>query len=356
MVHQDGHIRASDAAERSGGTWEVVEPAHEIVLPVPRQCGALPFAFEERYGPLPSRLGSSGVLALPGGRVSGEHGWPLTNDRQLIADATAVPAYRLDVGPVGAPPEVRRLAGRVVSLTSVWAGSNFAHFLVDGLARLALVERSAVGPSDWYVVAPTGGAEDWVERAGLPLDRVVWARPGVEYVADELVVSSFPRPGRVCPAWLPEWLRRRLGVGSDDRDAATDVVYLARRAPTRMLTSSRAIEARMAALGGRVLMPAVGVDVRADLARARVIIGPHGAGLTNLVFAPPGGRMLFLVPTDQPDSFFFTLAAAARMECFVLVGASDGVRAGHVPGPSPFDFDVDHEELDHALRLVLADD
>jgi len=52
--------------------------------------------------------------------------------------------------------------------------------------------------------------------------------------------------------------------------------------------------------------------------RAQMIVAPHGAGLTNMLFAPPNTRVIELMPTKNPNLCYYHLAALLRFEhCIV---------------------------------------
>lgn len=74
-------------------------------------------------------------------------------------------------------------------------------------------------------------------------------------------------------------------------------------------------------------------------------MGAHGAGLANVVFCRPGTNVLEIVPTDNAYPFYFSLAHAAGLEYSCLVAPSVGQRDPDAFGPSPYDFEVELDEL-----------
>jgi capsular polysaccharide biosynthesis protein len=247
------------------------------------------------------------------------------------------------------------LTGTVLSLCSDWASGNFSHFLVDALPRLSLVERSPVPLDgiDHYLIPPFEGGEAWVDRLGIPRTRVVWLDPTKEILADTLVVTSYPRPGRACPAWAVEFLRARVSA-SRGPSREEPPAFLARNSSFRLLANADEIEAIARSKGCRVLVPDAHTDVRRDLATVRAIVGPHGSALTNMVFAPRGARILVLSPSDQPDPFFYAVAVGAGLEFACLVGRSVATRPKGSPGQSPFDFSIEASAFEAALDALLS--
>lgn len=106
----------------------------------------------------------------------------------------------------------------------------------------------------------------------------------------------------------------RIRVGEGIAQEPRDMVYVARfDAPDRRgVINERELADRLAGLGFVILEPSPKRhrEQVATLAAARVVIGPHGAGLINLGFARPGATLVEIHPSDYPVASFFHLAAA----------------------------------------------
>jgi capsular polysaccharide biosynthesis protein len=88
---------------------------------------------------------------------------------------------------------------------------------------------------------------------------------------------------------------------------------------------------------------------------ASLVVGPHGAGLTNIVFCEPGTIVYELVPDHYPNVCFTNLALICRLRYWADSFISEG--DGH---PSARDWDADlsvvAERIDEieTLRAVLS--
>lgn len=60
------------------------------------------------------------------------------------------------------------------------------------------------------------------------------------------------------------------------------------------------------------------------------IVGVMRAAMTNIVFAPPGARVVFLPPAGMPDTFFWFLAALQGLDYTEIRCALSGPVRGNM--------------------------
>lgn len=260
----------------------------------------------------------------------------------------------------------RRIPGISILPTHYWH-FNYHHWLVECLPRL----RCALESPDLAacpVVVPADMAP--FQRASLDLLGLAAERrlpfDGGDWRFDTLV---FPSIGSFSPAEL-RWVRRRLvggrsgGLASDRSvppearapaaaatakpPAAPTRLYISRAdAGTRRLVNEAEVVAALEPLGFEVLtltgMPLA--DQIRRFAQAEAIVGPHGSGLTNLLFAPSGCTVVELMPDDRVNHCFWLMANGLGLRYAFL--------SGSVVSPAR-DFRVAPERLEAVLAAVLA--
>lgn len=57
-------------------------------------------------------------------------------------------------------------------------------------------------------------------------------------------------------------------------------------------------------------------------AGAEAIVGPHGAGMTNILFSPPGARVVEIFPADKVKNTYFLLAKSLEQSYRGVIGSS----------------------------------
>mgnify|MGYP003353282435 FL=1 len=96
-----------------------------------------------------------------------------------------------------------------------------------------------------------------------------------------------------------DWLRNKLSHMFSSRKGGT-LIYLSRRdSPHRVMLNEEELEQRLTAIGFNCI---TGSDLSVEeqsriFSEARMIVGPHGAGLTNLIWAHQNTTVLEITNT-----------------------------------------------------------
>ena len=172
-------------------------------------------------------------------------------------------------------------------------GGNYYHWLVDVLPRVLNAHRSF---PDLTVVIP--------EPPRFALEALEML--GVRYLvtsatvsADSIIVVDPGLAGWIHPVDVA--LLRSTFSARSDEDGSERIpgTYVSRVGSSRSMRDEEALERALIELGFHVVRPdsMPQWDAQVELfARSRAIIGPHGAGLANLVFAPSEARVIELIP------------------------------------------------------------
>lgn len=195
-------------------------------------------------------------------------------------------------------------------------GGNYYHWLIDVLPRILHARR--VCPELTVVVPEAPG----FAVATLDALGVTHITTTSSVAAGSIVVLD---PG--VSGWLhPEDVDLLRGLASTIEPHASDPgsrpscpgVYVSRSGSDRELREERVLEEALAQRGFLILradsLPDW-IDQVALFSSSRFVIGPHGAGLANLVFAPKDAHLIELLPpalniegTPGPTGDFLRLA------------------------------------------------
>jgi capsular polysaccharide biosynthesis protein len=333
--------------------WHPAYPSQESGFPPPRCFGPNPVDFGDRVARVFPMLG---VLEIPNGAVDCPDGWIYEPHGNLHPECAWFAARVTEMERDRRRPErVERLAGRALSLVSDFSLDNYGHLLVDSLGRLHLYEQAGLRLDDCdHVVCPgrpSARNRALVAQLGIPSAKCRWADEPRTLQFETLWATSFPGVRRNAPAWLAAFLRRRLGapVASPARR-----LFVTRAGFPRNVSNEAALLPLLRERGFEIYDPSANENPRRDFAEAALVVGGHGAGLTDILFCAPGATVLELVPSDHVFPYYYAMAHAAQLRYACILGRSLQQRPAGSWGPSPYDFEVDPDVLGEALVALTS--
>lgn len=211
--------------------------------------------------------------------------------------------------------EVRHRSGsRSITGRRVYCGfnrhcRNYAHWItqcVPAIAGYALEPEFA----DGILLLPDIGAayEEALVLAGITLPEVVRVDLDHTLAVEELVYSSL-----LLHHFAPSVLARRVfdrmvtaAMAQPEATTTTDRIYVSRVDSTaRPMTNEDELVRLLARHGIEPLIPGT-MSLREQVCRFRaasLVVGPHGAGLGNIVFCRPKSMIYELIPEHWINSF-----------------------------------------------------
>ena len=332
---------------------EVVAPL-DLHRPLPAGLPtALPHFATHRH------VAANVVATVRRGRVLMPYGVVMTEDDTLLFDLS--PYYGVakpSQHPVFLrcrPPAVTNVAGSVAVLTTR-GSENYYHFVLDVLPRLELLRRAGAAPDAYVVNRSTRFQRDLLDHVGLTADRCLGEEKYPHVRADELVVPSLPDDQLRTPPWIVPWLRSQF-LPADVRPPHRRLYVTRGRAKhTRRVENEAALVAALAPWGFEVIDPGAlspAEQVRA-FAEAECIVGPHGAGLTNVAFAAPGAAVVELFARDYVNECFWALASTVEgLRYRYLVGDGSPVRSRRNRGVAS-DITVEPRKVRRLVEELMA--
>ena len=223
----------------------------------------------------------------------------------------------------------RHLAGTVAYLSNTWI-DNYYHWmqLALPLLRLYRLLRPAVEINYYYVghsqiqktitesLLEAGVSPDQIVAENCTADRILVALP----VRPEQPVG-FNYRDQFGHEFVRSIFRAECLVGSTDSPRRIFV----RRGATRMrrLINEDEVIKFLSHYGfSAVSMDGRRVIDQAKLfANAEVIVGVHGAALTNLLFIQPGTKVIEIFPCEFHEPGMFTAASYSKADYYMMLGS-----------------------------------
>lgn len=265
-------------------------------------------------------------VSLPGASVAGDVPLVLTPDRRGVL-ASALDREQYDKNPALGkrlhPP--RRLEGRHICLTSQWS-RNFFHWMNDILPRLALIDEQDLRELPVIVLSDLEPASyESLERLGIGRSRLV-DFDGSRLEVDELVLPSLA--GRVGnqPGWALEWLRDNLAPAPAPAPKRRRLYVSRADATWRAVLNEREVFATLEKRGFEKIVPGTLplAEQHQAFADAEAVVGPHGAGLVNLL-AARDATVVELLPDTWVNGAFYPMSVELGLDYWYVVSPGSGL-------------------------------
>ncbi|MCW2751985.1 MAG: hypothetical protein JWR83_3095, partial [Aeromicrobium sp.] len=256
-------------------------------------------------------------------------------------------------------PPVEHVDGTLVSLATRGGSGNYYHFLLDVLPRFGVFEETMPGRRADGLYVPSDGQwqRDLLALVGLDGYPIIQTQKHRAVSADHLVVPCLPNPKEVAPRATVEWLRSRL-TAQDVTDKPKRIYVTRGSAPnTRRMVHEDALMPLLEERGFVRIEPG-GMSVRDQIdhyAAAEVVVAPHGAALTNLVFASPGVRVLEIFPAAYVNTCFWAITASIpdAHYAYLIAGNVTDYGPGSPMNRIQADIDIDPAAVIEAVDRLI---
>lgn len=245
--------------------------------------------------------------------------------RQVIGDTAYMVGERVFPTAIYRKVSFPQTARVRIAYNAGWR--NYYHTLVQGLHSLWLFETNWNSP-DWIYLHPEPSLpyRDFLSALRFPLKRFSFVHKAASL--------SLPEA-----AWMPTSYARGtspyLRSFSDDllvrarvSDAKPNKIYVSRGdSARRRMTNERDVEGRLSSIGFEVVkLTGLPLVEQIRLFRsADVIVAPHGAGLSNVLFARPGTRVIELSNASDANTCFAAMGGELDLDYQIHVSPSPEV-------------------------------
>jgi len=248
---------------------------------------------------------------------------------------------------------VKKRTGSVAVLTTTAANNNYYHFLIEALPRVELLRRAGIKPDWYYIAAGYSYQREILQTLGIPLEKVIQPSNHVALQAETLIV---PAPRFYCAMdWgVNDFAARGLDFIAEAftagvPDGGRKRLYIRRgNARTRsVINEIQAVEMLKREFGFSCITPDE-MTVKEQAAvfhQAELVVGMHGAGLSNLVFCRPDTVVVELFAGDSIAHYYNVLAAKRRLKYYYA----------RLPAVNEINLHLDPVILSRLISKVLSD-
>jgi capsular polysaccharide biosynthesis protein len=256
-----------------------------------------------------------------------------------------------------------KTASRSIEAPCLLVGSddNYSHWVLRSLLKLWLVDgEPALRELPWVVASQlTAFQREYLDLLAVPESRLLRVPQGEVLHFRRLYVPTQMLGNRGFLDGV-RWLRGKLSAFLCPPSEASERIYVSRAdQPRRRLVNEDEVFEALAPLGfRRVALTGMAVQDQAALfSRAHCVAGPHGAGLTNLVYSQAGARVVEIGSTNILKQNHFRWMAPLLGQRIVTVESNEYVMEEsrrHEVQPVNWDYRVPVGRVREAVLSLLA--
>lgn len=261
------------------------------------------------------------VAIMNNGRIFGKNGAVITPDNKLLWDVSlewfTTPETHTIFEDRQLPP-LSHTDDNVGALTHQ-APSNYYHWMYEVLPRIHLIDQSGLGINRYVINDNQLPFQiNTLSALGINERNIIRTNDNFHLQAKRLIVPSLPQ---FATKWAHDFLREKLLSLGEGKLDGYERIYIIRKNFRKVLNESEILEILSDYGFKAILLEQLPIEKQISIFRtAKVVIGPHGAGLTNLTFSNPGTKVIELMPSSYISALYFLISSFGNLKYFCLVG------------------------------------
>ncbi len=315
--------------------YKVIYPKHTITRLLPKTINQnIHWQYQRN---LKYQLPDAFVATIPNGRVWND-GYIITPDNILLKEFTTKSSFdriKSSLSSLDKLPPLRTISGSLAVL-SCDNGTGYYHWMFEVLPRLALLEKAGfkIQDIDYFLVNQyvSRFQIDTLNILGIQRQKIIESHWHPHIQAEQIIAPSLVGvpgqmgiPGQI-PAWACDFLRQHFINHKVDKNKQSLRIYL-----NRSQTVYRRVENEVEIINflsrfGFRNVATENLSIREQvelLSSAEIVVAPHGAGLTNLVFCQPGTKVIELLSPQAVSTLFWNLGNHMGLDYYYLLGEGE---------------------------------
>ncbi|MDJ0518128.1 MAG: tetratricopeptide repeat protein [Trichodesmium sp. MO_231.B1] len=272
-------------------------------------------------------------------------------------------------------PPLEQINGTVAVLSGL-SGNVYFHWMVDILPRIEILRRNGINfeQIDWFLINSIQQPfqKETLRILGIPEEKIIESDSYPYIQAKKLIVPSFPSH----LGWLEKFalefhrqtffnnfnhglLKNGLALGeklnNQVDDSYPEKIYISRnKAKYRKVINEETVVDLLSQYGFITIeLETLSVLEQITLfANAKVIVSPHGSGLTNIIFCSPGTTVIELVSPNYIRHYYWVISQQLGLKYYYLIGEEYSyypIRQIMYPNPLTEDIIINFSKLEKML-------
>ncbi|MDF2813897.1 MAG: capsular polysaccharide biosynthesis protein [Paenibacillus sp.] len=306
--------------------------------------------------PVKQREGT--IAVVPDGRVCGAYCDVLTPDNKLLAPQSLQwrlqPTERHVWKSESLPP--LKVMKESVALLAIKDSAIYYHWMMDVIPRILLLQQSGIHVQRYIVNGSQQASfqKESLALLGIPASQIIGSGANLHMQAKRLIIPGFK--GHVRDKWSCDALRKALKENNDIGPVpGYERIYISReKARKRNVLNEPDVMDLLSQYGFRkVILEAIPLREQIRIfSSASVIVGPHGAGLTNIIFSNPGATIIEIFSPQLVHTCYPVLSSIVGHRHYYLIGEGERPPEYVNPHNRRADITVNVKQLAQLLKIA----
>lgn len=249
----------------------------------------------------------------------------------------------------------KKVSGVLISIVTGGGGNyNYYHWLFDCLPRIYLIQKfiSPEGNIKYFIPEDTlNFQKETLNALGLTDSHRISSKKFQHVKSNKLIVTSHPNPDpSKIPNWIYNFLRDSFIMKTISK--AEQFIYISRDDGTnsrRLLNEERLVAALESKGFKKYNLSNMSFTNQVTLfSEAKIVVGVHGAGLANLVFAPKGTIVFELFSNKYQPNIFESISILGDLNYNKIVCEADNTELK----PQKSNLIISDIEMDRIMKHV----
>lgn len=214
------------------------------------------------------------------------------------------------------------LINETVAVLNHFAAKNFNHWMLEVLARIHLIQETGI-KIDKYIINHRSllFQLETLAACGITSDQIIQPHEHFHLQARELVVPSYVH---LPNAWSINYVREIfLAHRPIEKLVGYERIYIKRRNYRKVINEAEILGILNKYGFKSILLEEMPLKKQLKIFfNAQVIVSPHGAGLTNLVFCNPGTRVVELFSPNFLEPHYWLISQLLHLDYHFIIGTN----------------------------------
>lgn len=214
----------------------------------------------------------------------------------------------------------KEILGSVFMLLTGGAGKeNYFHWIFDVLPRIAILEKSNFNFKNLKFLLPSlkfNFQKETLKLLKLPPKNCLDIKYYKHFTAEKIITTDHPyvfnnNPTNSIldiPPWIIFWLRKKFKFRNKKKNIFSSKIYIDRSdskfSKNRYIVNEENLKKYLITKGFKsVVLSKISFKKQVKIfSHAKVIVGAHGAGFSNIIFSNPGTKIIELQSSKSGDA------------------------------------------------------